>query len=294
MSNHIRIAIIGGSGKMGRWLASFLLKEGHKVIITGRNKAKLLEARRQLGVEATTDNAEAVEQSQVVILSVPIDNLERVVKQISPHTQPEQIIIDITSIKARPVKIMHKHIKAGVVLGAHPMFGPGARSIARQSFVLTPTNEKERALAQKIKDYLETRDARVALMNPEEHDEMMTVILGLSHFIAIVSADTLLSVDKLQQMRAIGGSTFKLLITLVEGVVSEDPELYTSLQMHLPHITEIERLLQSRVKAWADIVENKDGEKFLQKMNALKDGLSQVNPNFSRAYENVYKLVEGL
>jgi len=294
MRNHIRIAIIGGSGKMGQWLASFLLKEGHKVIITGRNKAKLLEAKRQLGVEATTDNAKAVEQSQVIILSVPIDNLEQVVKQISPYTQPEQVIIDITSIKARPVKIMHKHIKAGVVLGAHPMFGPGARGIAHQSFVLTPTNKKERALAQKIKDYLEARDAKVALMNPEEHDEMMTVILGLSHFIAIVSADTLLSVDKLQQMRAIGGSTFKLLLTLVEGVVSEDPELYTSLQMHLPHITEIERLLQSRVKAWADLVENKDGEKFLQKMNTLKDGLSQVNPNFSKAYENVYKLVEGL
>ena len=294
MNNQMRVAIIGGSGKMGRWLASFLVKEGHKVIITGRNKAKLLEAKRQLGVETTTDNAKAVEQSQVIILSVPIDNLEQVVKQISPYTQPEQVIIDITSIKARPVKIMHKHIKAGVVLGAHPMFGPGARSIAHQSFVLTPTNKKERALAQKIKEYLETRDAKVALMNPEEHDEMMTVILGLSHFIAIVSADTLLSVDKLQQMREIGGSTFKLLLTLVEGVVSEDPELYTSLQMHLPHIAEIEGLFQSRVKAWADLVKNKDGEKFLQKMNTLKDGLSQVNPNFSKAYENVYKLVERL
>jgi len=279
---------------MGRWLASFLLKEGHQVIITGRNEAKLLEAKRQLGIETTTDNAEAVERSQVIILSVPIDNFEQVVKQISPHIQPEQIIIDITSIKTSPVKIMHRHIKTGLVLGAHPMFGPGARSVAHQNFVLTPTNKKENALAQKIKGYLEAKDAKVTLMNPEEHDEMMTVILGLSHFIAIVSADTLLSVDKLQQMRAIGGSTFKLLLTLVESVVSEDPELYTSLQMHLPHIAEIERLLQSRVKAWTDLVENKDGEKFLQKMNALKDGLNQANPNFSKAYENVYKLVEGL
>jgi len=248
---------------MGRWLASFLLKEGHEVIISGRNKAKLLEAKRQLGVEITTDNAEAVEQSQIIILSVPIDNFERVVKQISPYTQPEQVIIDVTSIKARPVKIMHRHIKTGLVLGAHPMFGPGARSIAHQNFVLTPTNEREKALAKKIKEHLEAREARVTLMDPEEHDEMMAVILGLSHFIAIVSADTLLSVDKLQQMRAIGGSTFKLLLTLVEGVISEDPELYTSLQMHLPHLAEIERLFQSRVKSWADLVENKDGKKFL-------------------------------
>jgi prephenate dehydrogenase len=294
MDNSMRVAIIGGSGKMGRWLASFLVKEGHKVIITGRNETKLLEAKRQLGIEATTDNIKAVDQAQAVIISVPIDNFEDVVKQIRPYTKAEQIIIDITSIKAFPVKIMHKHIKTGVVLGVHPMFGPGARGIARQSFVLTPTDDKERALAQKIKEYLETREAKVTLMSPEEHDEMMAVILGLAHFIAIVSADTLLSIDKLQQMRAIGGSTFKLLLTLAEGVVSEESEFYTSLQMHLPHTAEIERLFQSRTKAWADLVENRDGEKFLQKMRALKERLSQVDPDFGKAYEDMHKLVEGL
>ena len=111
---------------------------------------------------------------------------------------------------------------------------------------------------------------------------------------AIVSADTLLSVDKLQQMRAVGGSTFKLLLTLAEGVVSEEAEFYTSLQMHLPHIAEIERLFQKRAKTWADLVENRDREKFLQRMNALKDTLRQVDPNFGKAYEDMHKLVEEL
>ncbi|GAH88675.1 unnamed protein product, partial [marine sediment metagenome] len=216
----MKVAIIGGSGKMGRWCANFLLKDGYEVVITGRNESKLLEAKRQLGAEVTT-NVEAAKQAEVIIISVPVDNFESVVAQICPYTHPEQVIIDITSIKAFPVEIMYKHIKRGIVLGVHPMFGPGARGIANQSFVLTPTNEEETALAQKIKEYLETRGARVSLMTPDEHDEMMAVILGLSHFIAIVSADTLLSFDKLKQMRAIGGSTFKLLLTLAEGVISE-------------------------------------------------------------------------
>ena len=289
----MRIAIIGGSGRMGRWLANSLSKDGHEVIITGRNEAKLLEAKRQLGVEAATNNIEAVNKAKVVIISVPIDNFEEVVKQICPHTQPEQVIIDITSIKALTVKIMHKYIKTGVVLGAHPMFGPGARGIAHQSVVLTPTNEEESALAQKIRGYLEDRGARVAIMSPDEHDEMMGGILGLSHFIAIVSADTLLSLDKLKQMRAIGGSTFKLLLTLAESVISEEPEFYTSLQMNLPNVAEIEKLFQSRAKTWADLVESKDREKFVQKMNALKNSLSQVDPDFGKAYQDMYKLVEG-
>ena len=289
----MKVAIIGGSGKMGRWLANFLLKDGYEVVITGRNESKLLEAKRQLGAEVTT-NVEAAKQAEVIIISVPVDNFEEVVEQICPYTHPEQVIIDITSIKAFPVEIMHKHIKRGLVLGAHPMFGPGARGIANQSFVLTPTNEEETALAQKIKEYLETRGARVSLMTPDEHDEMMAVILGLSHFIAIVSADTLLSFDKLKQMRAIGGSTFKLLLTLAEGVISEDPEFYTSLQMNLPNIAEVEKLFQRRAKTWADLVENKEKEKFAQRMNALKNRLYQVNPDFGKAYEDMYKLVEGL
>ncbi len=48
----MKIAIIGGSGKMGQWFASFLLKDGNEVIITGRNEKKLLEAKRQLGVDS--------------------------------------------------------------------------------------------------------------------------------------------------------------------------------------------------------------------------------------------------
>jgi len=289
----VKVAIIGGSGKMGRWCAKFLLQEGHEVVITGRNQNKLLEAKKQLGVEAAT-NVEAAKLAQAIIISVPIDNFEEVVEQICPHTRPDQVIIDITSIKAFPVEIMHEYIKTGTVLGMHPMFGPGARGIANQSFVLTPTNNDETALAQKVREYLETRRARVSLMSPDEHDEMMAVILGLSHFIAIVSADTLLSVDKLKQMKAIGGSTFKLLLTLAEGVISEDPEFYTSLQMNLPNVAEIEKLFQRKAKTWADLVANKDRQRFAQRMNELKDRLYRVNPDFGRAYEAMYKLMEGL
>ncbi len=289
----MKIAIIGGSGKMGRWFANFLLKDGKEVIITGRNQKKLLEAKQQLGVEVAS-NMEAVKSADAVLLSVPIDNFEEVVKQISAYTHSGQAIIDITSIKVFPVATMHKHIKTGVVLGIHPMFGPGAKSIANQNFVLTPTNDEETALAQKINKYLATRGARATMMAPNEHDEMMAVILGLSHFIAIASADTLVNFDKLKQMGAIGGSTFKVLLTLAGSVVSEDPEFYASLQMSLPNMTEIEHLFQRSSKAWADLVKAKDRQGFVKRMNILKNRLEKAHPGFRKAYENMYKLVEGL
>ncbi|MFC2005958.1 prephenate dehydrogenase dimerization domain-containing protein [Chloroflexota bacterium] len=122
----------------------------------------------------------------------------------------------------------------------------------------------------------------------------MAVILGLCHFIAIVSADTLLNFDQLKQMEAISGSTYKVLLTLAESVISEDPEFYASLQMNLPKMTEIEELFQRSSKAWADIVKNKDRQEFVKRMNALKDRLEENDPDFRKAYENMYKLVERL
>ena len=289
----MRVAIIGGSGEMGRWFASFLSKEGKEVVISGRSESKLLEAKRQLGVEVAS-SVEAVKSADAVLLSVPIESFEEVVKEISPYIQSEQVVVDITSIKVLPVSAMHKHLKTGLVLGAHPLFGPGAKGVANQNFVLTPTNDKERTLAQKIREYLETRGGRVSLMTPEEHDEKMTVILGLSHFIAIVSADTLLSSDKLEQLGEISGITYKVLLTLVESVISENPELYASLQMNLSNVTEIEELFQRKVKEWADLVKNRDRQKFIQQMSVLRNKLEKGNPDFGKAYENMYKLAAGL
>ena len=289
----MRIAIIGGSGEMGRWFANFLLKDGKEVVISGRSESKLREAKRQLGVEVAS-SVEAVKSADAVLLSVPIESFEEVVKEISPYIQPEQVVVDITSIKVLPVAAMHKHLKTGLVLGAHPLFGPGAKGVANQNFVLTPTNDKESALAQKIREYLETRSARVSLMTPEEHDEKMAIILGLSHFIAIVSADTLLSSNKLEQPGAIGGITYKVLLTLVESVISENPELYASLQMNLSKVTEIEELFQRKAKEWADLVKNRDRQKFIQQMKVLRNKLEKGNPDFGKAYENMYKLAAGL
>jgi len=289
----VRVAIIGGSGNMGRWFADFLLKDGKEVIITGRNQRKLLEAKQQLGVEVAT-NAEAVKSADAILISVPIANFEEVIQQLHPYISPEQVIIDIASIKVFTVEIMHKYIKTGTTLGVHPMFGPGARDIAKQNFVLTPTNEAETALSQKIRGYLETRGARVTVMTPQEHDEMMSVILGLSHFIAIVSADILLSLDNLKQLEAIGGSTYKVLLTLAGSVISEEPELYATLQMSLPNMANIEKLFQERAKIWSDLVKNKDRQEFVSRMNILKDRLEKGDLDFQKAYENMYKIVEGL
>lgn len=156
----MKIAIVGGTGKMGQWLARFLQQDGEEVVLIGRDGAKLEEAGRQLDVKVTTDIKEAGDAGAVII-SVPIDSFEEVTRRLAPHIHPSQIIMDITSVKVMPVEAMHRHIKRGRVLGTHPVFGPGARGVAGHNIVLTPTDDKESALAERVKTYLEARGAKV-------------------------------------------------------------------------------------------------------------------------------------
>ena len=257
------------------------------------SKPKLEKAKRQLNVSITTD-MEDVKQADVIVISVPVDHFEETVKRLSPHTQSDQTILDITSVKVLSVEAMHRYIKRGQVLGTHPVFGPGARSLANQNFVLTPTDEQENRLAEKVKSYLETKGAKVRLMTPREHDDMMAIILGLAHFIAIASADSLINFERLKEMEAIGGITYKVLLTLVESVISEDPELYASLQMNLPGLPDFQERFQQSCREWADLVKQKDRQQFIHRMKAIREKLESNNPDFGKAYDNMYRISENL
>jgi prephenate dehydrogenase len=278
---------------MGQWFARLLCEEDKQVLLIGRSEEKLRKVRQQLDVKVTTDIGQ-VKDADVILISVPLDAFESVARQLAPHTNTGQIVMDVTSLKVQPVHIMHRYITSAVTLGMHPVFGPGAKSLDKQNFVLTPTSEREVALAEKVMGHLEARGAHVTLMTPQEHDEMMTVILGLAHFIAIVTADTLLAQNRFQQMKAIGGTTFKVLYTLVESVISEDPELYASLQIGFPGIGEIEGQFLRNTTTWADLVRNKDSQGFADRMSALKRILEKTDPHFEKAYEDLYKITEGL
>ena len=285
----MRVAIIGGTGKMGRWFARLLKEEGKEVIISGRDEKKLLAAGRELNVRVGS-NVEAIKQADIAIISLPIASLEAVASEIAPHVHPGITILDISSIKVQPLTLLRQHLKNCTVLGVHPMFGPGAPGISGQNFVLTPTSEPENILARKVKNYLTARDARVTLMTPEEHDQMMTVVLGLSHFIAIVTADTILGLTELKQTRTISSTTYEVLLTLVESVLSEDPELYSTLQMNFPDISKVEASFLDRTQTWAKLVRDKNQTEFVKRMKDLKERFAENDPDFQNAYRKMYRI----
>jgi prephenate dehydrogenase len=288
----VKVAIVGGAGKMGKWIARFLLAEKIDVILIGSSEDRLSAARKELHVEGTTDLG-AVSLVDLIIISVPIATFESIVKELSRFVKKGQTVIDITSVKVMPVEVMHRYLAGCLGLGAHPVFGPGAEGFDGHNVVFTPTSDSEKALAEQAKSFLEKRGARVKLMTPAEHDRLMAVVLGLAHYIAIVSGDTLLGLDNLADMELASGVTFRVLMTLVASVLGEDPSLYASIQTNLPDLPAIEAEFIKKASRWAELVKQKDSPEFVRRMAELHNKLEQSAPGGGQAYRDMYRIAEG-
>ena len=286
----MKTAIIG-AGKMGVWFARFCKENGEQVILSSRKKEKLTKLGKEIGVE-TANLVGAVEKADNVIICVSINAFEEVVKKIAPSVREGQTVVDICSIKEQPVAIMHQHIKKGLVLGTHPVFGPGSPSVEHKAYILTPTNAKEEAFAEKYKMWLEKVGARVFIMSPKKHDELMSVVLGLPHFIGLVACDTLLEQTDYSETKSVAGTTYRLLFTLAEATALENPELFSSLQFSLPEMKKIESLFIEKAQEWLRLITQKDPEAIAVKMEDLKSKLMKTSRDYERSYAIMYKMLE--
>ncbi|MCX8154018.1 MAG: prephenate dehydrogenase/arogenate dehydrogenase family protein [Candidatus Bathyarchaeota archaeon] len=286
----MKIAVIG-AGKMGVWFAKFFQREGYSVVVADRKRDKLEKLRSELGVEVA-DFAEAAGNADQVLICVSISAFEEVAKKISPVIHEGQVVMDICSVKEYPVKVMHEHFPCAIVLGTHPVFGPGSSSIENKTFVLTPTNRQEEAFATDFKKWLEARKARVFIMSPRKHDELMSVVLGLPHFLGLVACDMLLEQAAYSETKQVAGTTYRLLFTLAEVAALETPELFASLQLNLPDLELLENAFIEKACEWLKLIKQKDREAISRRMEQLKAKLRQKGVDYERTYELMYKMLE--
>jgi len=286
----MKTAILG-AGKMGVWFARFCRENGEEVIISDRKKEKLARIGKEIGVE-TDDFVGAVKKADNIIICVSIDAFEEVVKKIAPSVREGQTVVDICSIKEQPVRIMHQYLRKALVLGTHPVFGPGSRSVKNKAYILTPTNAEEEEFAGKYKKWLEKVGARVFTMSPRKHDEIMSVVLGFPHFLGLVACDTLLEQIYYPESKKVAGTTYQMLFTLAEATAMENPELFSSLQFNLPEMQNLEKLLIEKAGEWLQLIKQKDSEAVAAKMNDLKSKLIKASRDYEKSYEIMYKMLE--
>jgi len=287
----MKIAIIG-AGKMGVWFAKFFQSKGYDVTLADRKKEKIANLKKELSVKATTDFEEAVANVDQILICVSINAMEEVVKTIAPALHKGQVVMDICSIKESPVKLMHENIKAALVLGTHPVFGPGSNGVKHKTYILTPTNQKEEKFAEEFKKWLEQEEAHVFVMSPKKHDKLMSVVLGLPHFIGLIACETLLEQKDFPETKKVAGTTYRMLFTLAEATALETPDLYADLQTNLPELGKIEDQFMFKAQQWLTLIKNKDSDTIVKHMEQLKKKLAATDGDFAKSYEVMYKMLE--
>jgi NADPH-dependent F420 reductase len=140
-----KIAIVGGTGPEGSGLAYRWAKAGLDIVIGSRDAARAKEVAATLRTRAGAgakidgaDNAAAVAQAEIVVLTVPFAGVAALLKQLKAVWKPGQIVIDTT-------------VPLAATIGGSPtrMLGVWQGSAAEQTRELLP---KEIALAAALQN----------------------------------------------------------------------------------------------------------------------------------------------
>jgi prephenate dehydrogenase len=212
------VAVVGGNGGMGRCLAQLFADLGHAVMIA------------DLDTPLTPEEAAAV--ADVVVISVPIDVTEEVIRRLGPRVRPEGLLMDVTSIKAAPMQAMLAASRASVV-GTHPLFGPTVHSLQGQRVVITP-GRGDQWLAW-LKTMLGARGIELVETTPDEHDRAMSIVQVLVHFSAEVMGKTLAGLGiSINPTLRYTSPIYLMELPLTARHFAQSPDLYGAIQMSNP------------------------------------------------------------
>ncbi len=242
----VKIGIIGGKGKMGQYFALFFKKNGYEVFIS------------DIGTKLS--NIELAQKCDVVIVSVPIEHTLKVIKEVAPHVSKESLLMDFTSVKAEPVKEMLKS-KASVV-GCHPMFAP---TVPLRNQIIILSRARGTKWHKWIKDLFKNAGTYVKELDPEKHDELMTVIQSLTHFTDITLAHSLTkSGVPIRRFLEYQSPAYRLKLDMMGRILHQDPELYGNMQIQNPKTISVLKTYLKSVKQLIKIVKRKKLEKFIE------------------------------
>ncbi|OGF21459.1 prephenate dehydrogenase [Candidatus Falkowbacteria bacterium RBG_13_39_14] len=189
-------------------------------------------ARKDIAEDALKLNVKSVSLEEaasqdIIIPSVPLDAFEEVILRIKNIVKPGSIVVDVTSVKVRPVELMEKYLPPHAeILATHPLFGPesGKNGIEGLRIVLCPVRVNNLELITKfLSDNLRLQ---VLMRTPDEHDRQMAFVQGLTHFIARAANELdiadfdqkTMAYQKLLDIKELlGGDSDALFLTMEKG-----------------------------------------------------------------------------
>lgn len=278
---------------MGVWFAKYFKNKGYTVVLSARNREKLIAAAESLNVNYAKNNEEAVKNADFVMVSVPIGSVTSIIKELAPHMDRKTTVFDITSVKGEVIKTLEEHsLKHGFkAVSIHPMFGPGAKNLTRRIVAVIPIKGSEDA-AEKLGRLFSEDGAKVVSTDGQTHDRMISTVLGLPHFLNILFGKALLEIpDALPRIKEFSGTTFALQLLLAECVFREEPELYSEIQMTNKEFLKFLDKIEGIFSELKEIVQKNEKTEFSKIFEMVREKLMQ-DTDYASAYERFYQIIE--
>jgi prephenate dehydrogenase len=260
------VGIIGGTGGMGQWFARFLEGEGYPAIVSGR--------------KAGPTPAEMARLCPAVVVSVPIQVTGQIIREVGPFMKPESLLMDLTSLKAKPVRAMLE-FSSSEVIGLHPLFGPAEDSLAGKNVALCPARGEK--WLPWLRGLLESNGARLVETTPERHDEIMALVQGINHLDTLALGMVLMGsgLDR-QVLERFSTPILQTKLGIIQKVFS-NPGLYAPIIALNPHLRQIMGLFERKFAELRRIVEKGDPEELRKRILQEAAGATPEGFHFTAA-----------
>ena len=288
----MKIGIIGGTRGLGRTIAWYLKDFDFDVTVTGRDTIVGKQVSEEIGVKYSNDNKKIVQNSDIIIISVPISSTESVIEELAPFMKDGSLMLDVTSVKEGPSNKMKECLSEGVeYIPTHPVFGPRTTSLKGQIIVLTPIEKGK--WYPKVYKFLEDKGMRIVETTAAHHDEMMGIVQVLTHFsyISTASAIEKLKVD-IKDTENYESPIYNLMIDTIARIVSQNPYLTYSIQHENKQGEKIRQALFDSISELKDTLTNEDEEEFVEIALKATKHMGDIQAALGRSDKAINALTE--
>ncbi|HHX51286.1 MAG TPA: prephenate dehydrogenase, partial [Clostridia bacterium] len=190
------LGLIGGSWGMA------LKRTRPEIQITG---VDVKEDTIRLGLETaaidrgTVDLAEGVRDADLVIIATLVGTIPGLLRKAAPFLQEGCIVTDVGSTKEKIAGIVTGLLPPEVhYVGGHPMAGSEAHGLQGADsylfenavYILTPLPSTKPQALMTVEKLVRSVGARVMLLSPREHDQMVASVSHLPHIVAAALVNT--------------------------------------------------------------------------------------------------------
>ena len=244
--------LVGGAGRMGRWMSRFLSAQGYMV--------------GALDPAATPEENEWAKRellgADLVVCATPPSATAGLYREWV-NDPPRGVVADLASIKGPLLDPIAALARAGGrVASLHPMFGPSIVLLRDADVVICDTQDVE--ATRTVEELFALTTARLVHVPLEDHDRIMADLLSLAHATAIAFALALPESE-----HPVRSTTFQALETLAATVTRESPDVYYEIQAHNVFSKQALVRLEASLKRLMSAVDDRDAQRFRE---LLEDG----------------------